>query len=280
MDVQPDELQPAVVRPGEAATVGIRVVGPGSAAMTPGTAVVTPAAPVASTPRMVKLPTRHAGMPAAPGEENPHPLGNVQRRTDNLTPEETLILKAFEHIRKGRQDEAIQAFQQAIQTNAEAHEAPNVLAMAYMTRLGKPGDAYACMRKVVKTGKTDESYLNNFGVAAVFAENFATVIDAWQRMAKINPEVDELSQNVGLLVELVKKGKVELDDDQKKSLAALYKQVCVDRKVHCNPKRGFQLLPPQAGVGLQPDCDDFFATVLQSGPSIKYGVIYEVKPPF
>lgn len=269
-EAQVAQVKPVGVQPAE--TQAVAVQPDGSLPDGSQTAVVRIVAP-----RMVKLPTRHAG---TPGEEDLNPLRNVQRRDDNLAPEEKLILAAFEHIRKGRQEEAVQTLQQAVRTNEAAHEAPGVLAMAYMTRLGKPGEAYECLKKVIRSGKEDESYLNNFGVAAVFAENYATVIDAWQRQARINPNADELSQNVGLLVDLVKKGKVELDADQKKSLAALYKFVCTDRRVRSDLARGFQLLPPQSGVGLQPDCDDFFAEVLQTGPSIKYGVIYEVKPPF
>ena len=222
-------------------------------------------------------------------EDKKNPLEGLQRPSPpegfvvdandeaELSETEKKIQRAMHCFKLGQDQLALTELQSVTEEDADDVVANSILGMYALTKQDNAAKAYTYLLKCVKANPKDPSVLNNYGVASIETKRFDLALQSWERLAKIDPTLPVLAQNVGCMMDLLNKKRIVLKEPEQLRLVELYILTCANQNRDRNPTLGFLLLPFQEGVAHRPDCDSTFVQEFKRGRETVTCQPYEVK---
>ena len=225
---------------------------------------------------MKKNPLEHLQRPPTPEGVSPG-MNEAAEGMKPTTLTEKKIQLGLNCLKLGQTELGITTLEKAAEEDEKDFTANCILGMYAMTKQDNSVKALTYFAKCVKVNAKDPSVLNNYGVAAMENKRFSLALESWERLAKIDPTLPVLAQNVGCMMDLLNKKRIVLKEPEQLRLVELYILTCANQNRDRDPALGFMLLPPQSGVGHRPDCDSAFVQEFKRGKETVTCQPFEVK---
>ncbi|MDO4576089.1 MAG: hypothetical protein Q4D98_12850, partial [Planctomycetia bacterium] len=171
---------------------------------------------------------------------------------------EAKIKAAFDFLEAGEDQLAWETFQEASAMDKKDVNADCVIGLYQMFQKRDTTAAYETYISCAKRQKSNPVVLNNLGVLHILKKRYTYALSCFEWLAKKNPDLPELVQNVGLFMDRYRAKKIRLDKKDVKRLVLLHAEVVKKNPTAFDAEAGYRFIPMRDGNCNRPECDKYF----------------------
>ncbi|MDO4576172.1 MAG: hypothetical protein Q4D98_13270, partial [Planctomycetia bacterium] len=171
---------------------------------------------------------------------------------------EAKIKAAFDFLKAGEKQLALEAFQEASAMDKKDVNADCVIGLYQMFVERDTTAAYETYISCAKRQKSNPVVLNNLGVLQILKKRYTYALSCFEWLAKKNPDLPELVQNVGLFMDRYRAKKIRLEKKDVKRLILLHADIVEKNPTAFDAEAGYRFIPMRDGNCNRPDCDKYF----------------------